>query len=461
MSTLQLKRPFLYFGEDMLTLTLTLFVSKYLFGNFRISKFEWFLLSGFTLLWLLAEHRHKLFNPSHKNEFNLHISDRVKAYTALIVLSFAAYSLFPIPALNRSGVTAIIVGFPLLDIAISFLLVKLVMLYKNSKGQVKYTLVAGIGEVAKNVETQMEFNSKSRYQVKGFINCSKKEVCVVEQDKILGSLDDMHQYLKENPVDEIVIALPVKRSKKLQRIVSAADYHGIRVKCIIDYRGVFGDNYKITRYGQIDAVNIRQLPIDGVFSSLVKNTFDKIFSLLVLTLLSPLFFLLAALIKLDSPGPVFYCPTRVGRNGKSFRLFKFRSMRQNDEATGGVLSTKENDPRVTRLGKILRKYSLDELPQFINVFLGNMSVVGPRPHRKFLDQQFQESVDKYMIRHYVKPGITGWAQVNGWRGPTVTGEQKAQRTAYDLWYLENWSLWLDIKIIYRTVFSKKAHKNAY
>jgi putative colanic acid biosynthesis UDP-glucose lipid carrier transferase len=126
-----------------------------------------------------------------------------------------------------------------------------------------------------------------------------------------------------------------------------------------------------------------------------------------------------------------------------------------------MLSTQKDDPRITPLGKILRKYSLDELPQFINVLLGDMSVVGPRPHRSFLSQQFQDSVDKYMVRHYFKPGITGWAQVNGWRGPTDTEEQKAQRTHHDLWYVENWSLWLDIKIIYLTIFSRKAHTSAY
>lgn len=136
-------------------------------------------------------------------------------------------------------------------------------------------------------------------------------------------------------------------------------------------------------------------------------------------------------------------------------------MRVNDAAAGGMLSTQQNDPRITRLGRILRKYSLDELPQFLNVLLGDMSVVGPRPHRSFLNQQFQESVDKYMVRHYFKPGITGWAQVNGWRGPTDTKEQKDQRTRHDLWYVENWSLWLDIRIIYLTIFSRKAHTSAF
>ena len=185
------------------------------------------------------------------------------------------------------------------------------------------------------------------------------------------------------------------------------------------------------------------------------------FSALALFFLAPVFLLIALLIKIDSPGPVFYYPIRIGRGGKPFKLYKFRSMKECDIPSGGTLSTQKDDPRITRVGKFLRKFSLDELPQFINVFLGTMSVVGPRPHRRFLNRQLQESVYKYMIRHYVKPGITGWAQVNGWRGPTDTEEQRKQRTMHDLWYVENWSPLLDLKIIYLTIFSRKAHKSAF
>jgi putative colanic acid biosynthesis UDP-glucose lipid carrier transferase len=217
----------------------------------------------------------------------------------------------------------------------------------------------------------------------------------------------------------------------------------------------------MTRYGHIDAVNVRQLPLDETYAFFLKNSFDKIFSAFALLALSPLFLVLAVLIKLDSPGTVFYCPVRIGKGGRPFKVFKFRSMRENDAHAGGILSTQKDDPRITKVGRILRKYSLDELPQFFNVLLGDMSVVGPRPHRSYLNQQLQESVDKYMIRHYFKPGITGWAQVNGWRGPTETDEQRKQRTLHDLWYMENWSLWLDVRIVYKTVFNGQTHKSAF
>jgi putative colanic acid biosynthesis UDP-glucose lipid carrier transferase len=370
---------------------------------------------------------------------------------------------------DQNILLAMVIGFPFLGLSLSFLLVSFISQVKpgednngksGSKERIKYTLVAGIGDVAESVERNFYHYHGSSAQIKGFIRC-KKEECRVKKDKVVGTLKNIQSYLKDNPVDEIVIALPVKPSKKVRNILAAADYHGIRVKYIPDYQSLFGKNYKTSRYGQIDVVNVRQLPLDETFSFFIKNSFDKIFATSVLVLLSPVFLLIALLIKLESPGPVFYTPTRIGKAGQPFQVIKFRSMHVNDLATGGVLSTQKDDPRITPLGRILRKYSLDELPQFINVLLGDMSVVGPRPHRSFLNQQFQESVDKYMVRHYFKPGITGWAQVNGWRGPTDTPEQKAQRTQHDLWYVENWSVWLDIKIIYLTIFSRKAHTSAF
>ncbi|MEI6946259.1 exopolysaccharide biosynthesis polyprenyl glycosylphosphotransferase [Paraflavisolibacter sp. H34] len=461
MISLRLKRPSLFMGSGILIATLTLLVSIYFFRDYRFSRLEWVVLSGCVLLWTLIEYGEHQAHSAPKSGFAQYLSRHIKPYSVFLALVLGVYFFLPVPGLKRSGVMAIILGFPLLDIALYYLMSRLSGKLKARKDPAKVALVAGVGNVAKNVEKQLFSHQGSGYQIKGFIHCKKNEPMAVEQDKVIGDLDHIHEYLKENPVDEIVIALPVKRSKKLKNILSVADYHGIRVKCVLDYSDVFGENYKINRYGQIDAVDARQFPMDSPLASFFKNCFDKAFASLVLLFLSPLFLTLAALIKLDSPGPVFYCPVRIGKNGKPFKVYKFRSMRQGDDASGGVMSTQKDDPRITRLGAIIRKYSLDELPQFINVLLGDMSVVGPRPHRRFLDRQLQESVYKYMIRHYVKPGITGWAQVNGWRGPTDTEEQRMQRTSHDLWYIENWNFWLDIKIIYLTVFGKKTHSSAF
>jgi Undecaprenyl-phosphate glucose phosphotransferase len=463
------KPPFLYLGGEILTFGLTFLISIYFYHENQHPERNWVILSGFILLLFLIKNWRKLYKINVRQVFSLRMYQYIKAYFILLALLYLIHSYFDFQLPDTNLLVALVIGFPFLGISLSFLTLSFISQRKNgeegpgktvSNEKIKYTLVAGIGNVAESVEKHFyEYHGPSA-QIKGFIKC-KKEECKVEQEKVVGKLKHFRTYLKDNPVDEILIALPIKPSKKVRKVLEIADYHGIRVKYIPDYQSLFGKNYKTTRYGQIDVVNVRQLPLDETFSFFIKNSFDKIFASVALLLLAPIFLIIALLIKLESPGPVLYTPTRIGKAGKPFRVFKFRSMRVNDEATGGRLSTQKDDPRITRLGKILRKYSLDELPQFINVLLGDMSVVGPRPHRSFLNQQFQESIDKYMVRHYFKPGITGWAQVNGWRGPTDTAEQKAQRTRHDLWYVENWSLWLDIKIIYLTIFSRKAHTSAF
>ena len=200
------------------------------------------------------------------------------------------------------------------------------------------------------------------------------------------------------------------------------------------------------------------IPLDSFFNAFFKRSFDMIFSLFALLLLLPVQLIIALLIKLTSRGPVFYIPQRVGAAGKTFNLYKFRTMYSSHTENR---STEKNDVRVTKLGVFLRRWNLDELPQFYNVLKGQMSIVGPRPHRVDLDKELQDSIEMYTMRYRIKPGITGWAQVNGWRGPTKTEEQRKQRTQHDLWYIKHWSLWLDIKIIIMTLFWKKSRKNAF
>jgi putative colanic acid biosynthesis UDP-glucose lipid carrier transferase len=201
--------------------------------------------------------------------------------------------------------------------------------------------------------------------------------------------------------------------------------------------------------------------LDHFRNYLIKKVFDLVFATMVMILLSPLMLLIALLIKIDTRGAVLYAPIRKGEAGSTFRCLKFRTMSVCDDPLNGTRSTVKNDPRVTRIGRFLRKYDLDELPQFINVIRGEMSVVGPRPHRINLQNDFRKIVDEYMVRHYIKPGLTGWAQINGWRGPTETVRQKTERIKHDLWYIANWSLLLDIKIVFLTVFGRKSRQNAF
>ncbi len=461
MIILKPKHPNVLWRGDVITLLLFIVLFLLLFSDYRYSRADWWILGSFVVLSLALKYFRKTTVDDFKSGLNMQLSAYIKAHALLILIVFLMFLLFPTSDKNRKVVMFLVVAFPILSLTINYFLQLILSPVTRQSETVKYTLVAGTGRLARVVENSFSTQKNAHYKVKGFINCMKNEQCQVSSEKIVSDIKGIHQYLMVNPVDEIIIALPAQASKKVQYILSAADYHGIRVKFIPDYQQVLGTQYKITRQGKLDVINVRQLPLDGRYSIFMKNSFDKAFSALTLTLLLPIFLIIAAIIKLDSKGPVFYCPTRIGRSGKAFKVFKFRSMRECDEVAGGLLSTQKDDPRVTRIGRLMRKYSIDELPQFINVLLGEMSVVGPRPHRSFLNQELQQSVEKYMIRHYFKPGITGWAQVNGWRGPTDTDEQKRQRTLHDLWYIENWTLALDMKIIFLTIFSKKVHTNAF
>jgi Undecaprenyl-phosphate glucose phosphotransferase len=446
-----------YLAVDILPLIFVFITVLYCYRDSSFSNRDWVALSAIIILWCLVEYFGKHRYASLTTKWQKRFSSHLKVYVSLIILEAFVFFYLPGPVIFWKQVITLTFGVFALDFFINFLLIDRI---NRETITLKHVIVAGTGNKAKIVEDEVLTSHKPGYLLKGFISCNQ-DACMIESKKVLGNLDSINMFLQANTVDEIVIALPDEQKNNIQRVLSVADYHGIRVKYVLDYHELFGNHYKITRFGQVDAVNIREMPCDGKYAIFFKNYFDKVFAAFALLMLLPAFLLVAIMIKLESRGPVFYCPIRIGKGGKPFKLFKFRSMRQNDDAATGTQSTCENDPRITRIGKFLRKYSIDELPQFINVLFGSMSVVGPRPHRRFLNRQLQENVYHYMLRHYVKPGITGWAQINGWRGPTDTEEQRRQRTLHDLWYIENWKFRLDMKIIVLTIFSSKVHKSAF
>ncbi len=297
------------------------------------------------------------------------------------------------------------------------------------------------------------------YNIVGYISDKDGNTNTSDLNR-LGEVEKLNEVINSNKVDEIFVASSVKK-RKLKSIFEIADYQGVRVNLIPKAHNFTGPKLKSYDLGGLSVFPHRQTPLDDFNNFLLKRTFDIFFSLAVLILLYPIFMLIALIIIMDGKGAVMYTPMRKGEAGKTFRCYKFRTMSVCDDAVSGTKSTAENDPRITKFGKFLRKTGLDELPQFYNVLIGDMSVVGPRPHRLNLQNDFRKIINDYMVRSYVKPGITGWAQVNGWRGPTRTLEQKQERIKHDLWFIENWSFFLDIKIIFLTVFSKKTWKNAY
>ncbi len=321
------------------------------------------------------------------------------------------------------------------------------------------TLVVGVGE---NYHELLKFCQKieeADYQLLGYV--SNKEKKHMNQMSWYGGVDDLSDVLNEQDVSELFVTLSSLRRAEIKKVIQVADYHGVRVNLIPETSLYVSHNFKSYNVSGVPCLKYRQSPLDQVNNYIFKKAFDIAFALTALVILSPVFLLIALLIRLDSRGPILYTPMRKGEGGRLFKCYKFRSMSVCDDPLNGTKSTAKNDPRITRVGKYLRKLDLDELPQFFNVLKGDMSVVGPRPHRVHLKSDFRKIVNDYMVRHYVKPGITGWAQVNGWRGPTVTNKQKKSRIQHDLWYIENWNFLLDIKIVFLTVFGKKTRKNAF
>jgi len=317
-------------------------------------------------------------------------------------------------------------------------------------------LIVGTGEVGQMILQKIRHLPGLGYEVTGFVD-DRSDLETIRGVPVLGQTGDLPSLIGEHSIDEVIIALPEEAShEEILTIISLCERGKVDIKVYPDVFQIMAAQVSIGDLGGLPLLTVRDIALRG-WRLTLKRAVDLIGSAVGLVVVSPLMLLLAALIKLDSPGPVFYVQERMGLDAKPFWMIKFRSMWADAEAkTGPVWATKD-DPRRTRLGAFIRRFSVDELPQLINVVLGEMSLVGPRPERPVFVEQFRQSIPRYMDRHREKSGLTGWAQVNGLRGDTSI----AERTKYDLWYIENWSLLLDFKIILKTIFNAFASKNVY
>lgn len=300
--------------------------------------------------------------------------------------------------------------------------------------------------------------------------------------KFMGFLDDKHpqiffsdesgtlhietiEYLKHasmSGIKEIYVSLTPDRMPNAKSLLLEAEKQCVRLKFVPDFLGTMETPFNISYFEGFPIITLREEPLEDMQARFKKRILDVVFSLIIsVFLLSWLVPIIAILIKLDSKGPIFFLQNRAGRGNEIFKIIKFRSMKVLDK-DGDFIQVSKDDDRITKLGKFLRKSSLDELPQFFNVLMGSMSVVGPRPHAIKMNAQYNEIIDRYMVRHFAKPGITGWAQVNGFRGETLHFDQMEERVKYDIYYMEEWSFMLDIKIIFMTIFNIiKGEDNAY
>ncbi|HUV94547.1 MAG TPA: undecaprenyl-phosphate glucose phosphotransferase [Anaerolineae bacterium] len=317
-------------------------------------------------------------------------------------------------------------------------------------------LLVGTGDVARVILQKTLHSPQLGYRVVGFVDGEDTEGDVVGVP-ILGSQSELARILRENDIQEVVIALPNASHDELLDMISACEAEHANVRIFPDFFQIVASELSIGDLDGLPMLTIRDPALRG-WKLTLKRTMDLAIGSLALILLSPLMLFVALLIRLGSKGPVFYAQVRVGLDGKPFPILKFRTMRTGAEEGTGPVWTTIDDPRRTRLGEFLRKTSIDELPQFINVLVGDMSLVGPRPERPIFVEQFKQVVPRYMERHKEKAGMTGWAQVNGLRGDTSIVE----RTKYDLYYIENWSPMFDLKIIVRTMVNQlRGERHAY
>jgi Undecaprenyl-phosphate glucose phosphotransferase len=317
-------------------------------------------------------------------------------------------------------------------------------------------LIVGSGDTANLVLGRVRRSPETGYRPVGFVTESAS-VTALDGLPILGSLDNIGTVVAKHRIDDVIIAMPTLSQQRLVEVVTQCASQSVNIKVFPDLFQFMTSDVSIGDLNGLPLISVKDVALRG-WNVTLKRAMDIAVSATLLVLLSPLMLLIALLIKTTSPdGPVFLVQERVGLDGRPFPIIKFRSMKPDAEKTTGAIWATPDDPRRTRLGAFLRRYSLDELPQFINVLVGDMSVVGPRPERPVFVEMFRRTIPRYFDRHREKAGITGWAQVNGLRGNTSIEE----RTAYDLWYVENWSFWLDVKICLRTLFVVFKDRNAY
>lgn len=323
----------------------------------------------------------------------------------------------------------------------------------------RHIIIVGSGELGQKVALKLLNSAWTGFNISGFFTDTETKYIYsgVSTLKDLGTMNDVVRYVEMHSVDQVWITVSLRHSGKVNKLVNELQTVAVDVRLVPDIYGFDLLNHSISHVDGMPIIDLSVTPMVGI-NKLVKWFEDKVLALFILIIISPMMLVTALGVKLSSPGPVFYRQERVSWNGKRFNMLKFRSMPvDTDSRTGGPVWGGAKDKQPTKFGAFIRRTSLDELPQFINVLKGDMSIVGPRPERTVFVDQFKHEIPSYMKKHLVKAGITGWAQINGWRGDTCLNK----RVEYDLQYIENWSIWFDVKIILLTFFKGLINKNAY
>ena len=407
--------------------------------------------------YLILYYSFNLYTPKRTTVRRYEVINIIQANTVGLILLMAGWYLISQVHFSRS-MMAIFYVLNITLTSIGRLLLRMLLRYFREKGyNLKYILLVGYSRAAEEYIKRINSNPQWGYVVRGVLDDHVPAGTMYQGVKVIGSIGNLLYILPENKLDEIAITLSLADYDNLEHIVDMCEKSGVHTKFIPDYNSLFPSRPYTEDLMGLPVVNIRYVPLSNTLNWCIKRLMDLVIAVVAIVVSSPVMLLSAILIKLTSKGPVIFKQERIGLHNKPFKMYTFRTMKvqQSTEEVKGW--TTRDDPRVTKIGKLLRRTSIDELPQLFNILKGDMSVVGPRPERPQFVDKFKEEIPRYMVKHQVRPGLTGWAQVNGYRGDTSI----KKRIEYDIFYIENWTISFDVKIILMTFFTGFINKNAY
>ena len=412
-----------------------------------------FIVPGYLLLYQAFT----LYEPMHMQGRRLMLANIIKANVlGMLLIIFALYML------EESNFSRLVIYiFCAVNVTLEWgvrLLIFAFLRDMRRRGlHQKQIILVGYSRAAEEYIDRIQANPQWGYIIRGILDDNVPAGTLYKGVKVIGRIANLTVILPANRLDEIAITLGLSEYYRLEEIVAMCEKSGVHTKFIPDYNKIIPTKPYTEDILGLPVINIRYVPLTNTFNAMVKRAMDIVGSIAAIIVSSPVMLLMCVLIKASSPGPLIYRQERVGLHNKTFWMYKFRSMEIQPEAEEKKAWTVKNDPRVTGIGKFMRRTSIDELPQLFNILKGDMSLVGPRPERPFFVEKFREEIPRYMVKHQVRPGLTGWAQVNGYRGDTSI----KKRIDCDLYYIENWTIGFDIKILFLTFFKGFINKNAY
>lgn len=435
------------------------FIGLFAYSAVRALAFEEYMFALIFIIpgYLLLYQAFTLYEPLHMQGRRLVLANIIKANVLGLLL--IVFSLYMMGESDFSRLTVYI--FCVINIFAEwgvrlFIFSMLRKMRKRGLNQ-KQMILVGYSRAAEEYIDRIQQNPQWGYVVRGILDDNVPAGTAYNGIKVIGRIANLSVILPANRLDEIAITLGLSEYYRLEEIVGMCEKSGVHTKFIPDYNKIIPTKPYTEDILGLPVINIRYVPLSNTFNAMVKRLMDVVGAIMAIIVSSPVMLLMCILIKLTSPGPLIYRQERVGLHNKNFWMYKFRSMEIQPEAEEKKAWTVKNDPRVTGIGKFMRRTSIDELPQLFNILKGDMSLVGPRPERPFFVEKFREEIPRYMVKHQVRPGLTGWAQVNGYRGDTSI----RKRIDCDLYYIENWSIGFDIKILFLTIFKGFINKNAY